>query len=144
MYANEMLDRIHQDANFLKNILWTDEATFTRGGYFNCHNMHHYAPENPHLVQPTRFQIRFKINVWAAIINNKIIGPVELPEIFDSEAYTRFLSYTLPRLLREQDIDINTIWFQQDGAPPHWGLPARRVLNRRFPNRWIGRNSEKF
>ena len=30
--------------------------------------------------------------------------------------------------------------FQQDGAPPHWGLIVRNFLNETFPNRWIGRN----
>ena len=30
--------------------------------------------------------------------------------------------------------------FQQDGAPPHWGLIVRDFLNETFPNRWIGRN----
>ena len=30
--------------------------------------------------------------------------------------------------------------FQQDGAPPHWGLEVRELLNETFPNRWIGRD----
>jgi len=30
------------------------------------------------------------------------------------------------------------IIFQQDGAPPHWGLDIRRFLDATFPNRWIG------
>ena len=30
--------------------------------------------------------------------------------------------------------------FQQDGAPPHWGLIVRDFLNETFPNQWIGRN----
>ena len=30
--------------------------------------------------------------------------------------------------------------FQQDGAPPRWGLIVRDFLNETFPNRWIGRN----
>lgn len=29
--------------------------------------------------------------------------------------------------------------FQQDGAPPHFALAVRQYLDRRFPNRWIGR-----
>lgn len=32
---------------FIENILWTDEATFTRNGMFNMHNIHHWADENP-------------------------------------------------------------------------------------------------
>ena len=33
-----------------------------------------------------------------------------------------------------------TIIFQQDGAPPHWGLHVRQFLNQTFPDRWIGRD----
>ncbi|PNF14410.1 hypothetical protein B7P43_G01717 [Cryptotermes secundus] len=32
-----------------------------------------------------------------------------------------------------------TIIFQQDGAPPHWGLHVRGFLNETFPDRWIER-----
>ena len=30
--------------------------------------------------------------------------------------------------------------FQQDRAPPHWGLAVRQLLNDTFPERWIGRD----
>ena len=33
------------------------------------------------------------------------------------------------------------IIFQQDGAPPHWGLEVCQFLNETFPDRWIGRDS---
>jgi hypothetical protein len=32
------------------------------------------------------------------------------------------------------------VFFQQDGAPPHWGLTERESLIQTFPNRWIGRD----
>ena len=32
-----------------------------------------------------------------------------------------------------------TVYFQQDGAPPHWLTAVREHLNKTFPNRWIGR-----
>lgn len=31
------------------------------------------------------------------------------------------------------------IWFQQDRAPPHYGLEVRQYLDNVFPNHWIGR-----
>lgn len=33
----------------------------------------------------------------------------------------------------------NLLWFQQDGAPPHYGRNVRQWLNEMYPNRWIGR-----
>lgn len=31
------------------------------------------------------------------------------------------------------------LWFQQDGAPPHYALPVRTYLDDIFPQKWIGR-----
>lgn len=46
----------------------------------------------------------------------------------------------MPQLL--EDIPLRAranLIFQQDGAPAHFSRPAREVLNRRYPERWIGR-----
>lgn len=32
-----------------------------------------------------------------------------------------------------------SIWLQQDGAPPHYAGAVRQYLNQVFPRRWIGR-----
>lgn len=37
------------------------------------------------------------------------------------------------------DLNFDTVWFQQDDAPPHFGLEVRNFLNAIFPERWIGR-----
>lgn len=37
------------------------------------------------------------------------------------------------------DIPHPNIWFQQDGAPPHYGVEVRHYLDEIFPNKWIGR-----
>jgi hypothetical protein len=34
---------------------------------------------------------------------------------------------------------IANMWFQQDGAPPHFAMVARAVVDEKYPNRWIGR-----
>ena len=44
--------------------------------------------------------------------------------------------YVAPQLIDSQP----TIIFQQDGAPPHWGLRVRQFLNKTFSDRWIGRD----
>ena len=35
--------------------------------------------------------------------------------------------------------DFAELYFQQDGAPPHYSLAVRAFLNQEFPHRWIGR-----
>jgi hypothetical protein len=39
------------DELFLHNILWTDEACFTREGVFNVHNSHLWTRDNPHVIR---------------------------------------------------------------------------------------------
>lgn len=62
-FAQWMINRKNQNRNFIKNILFTDEATFTRRGVFNWRNSHSWDIENPHLFRPSHFQNEFKINV---------------------------------------------------------------------------------
>jgi hypothetical protein len=38
-------------SSFLHNILWTDEACFTREVVFNVHNSHLWARDNPHVIR---------------------------------------------------------------------------------------------
>lgn len=59
--------------NFLTEILWTDEATFTRAGVTNHRNLHIWAAENPYAVRETTFQHEFSINVWAGIVDDLIL-----------------------------------------------------------------------
>lgn len=67
--------RMHaQNPQFIFNIIWTDEAIFTRGGFFNTHNYHFWAEENPHAIRPTRFQYQFSRNLWAGLFNNSLVS----------------------------------------------------------------------
>jgi hypothetical protein len=38
-----------------------------------------------------------------------------------------------------QSVDHERCLFQQDGAPPHYAIAAREILDRELPNRWVGR-----
>lgn len=49
------------------------------------------------------------------------------------------LQYQIYPAIQVAANNCNQVWFQQDGAPPHYGLHARDYLNNSFPFRWIGR-----
>ncbi|KAF2901301.1 hypothetical protein ILUMI_04879 [Ignelater luminosus] len=70
---------IPKDINFHNKTLFTDEACFTRKGIINVHNEHVYADENQHAIRQRHFQHGFRVNVWAGIIRNCIIGLVSMP-----------------------------------------------------------------
>lgn len=72
--------QIDRDGDFLNNILWFDECKFTNCGFFNRKNEHVWSIENPRVNREIRKQVRFSVNVWAGIYDNKITGPFFLRE----------------------------------------------------------------
>ena len=54
--------------------------------------------------------------------------------------YEQFLTETVADILDHMPLaERRTLWFQQDGAPPHFAIRVRDWLNAHFPGRWIGR-----
>lgn len=126
--------------NFSANILFTDEANFSREAIMNFHNTHIWSQENPHAITETRFQHQFSLNVWAGIIGDYLIGPYFLPQRLTGELYHQFIQNDLPGLLEDVPLRIRTeMWYMHDGAPAHFALNVRQLLNARYQNKWIGR-----
>ncbi|XP_011859711.1 PREDICTED: F-box only protein 39-like [Vollenhovia emeryi] len=74
-FCRWLLQNNEADENFLANIMWTDESLFTRTGLFNCHNEHYYDVINPRVTRTRSFQHRWKLNFWAGILGDRVIGP---------------------------------------------------------------------
>jgi len=81
-------------------ILFTDEAQFNLDGVNNTHNCHVWAGENPHATVESNFQLRFIVNVWCAVLDDQLIGPLILEGRLTGEAYLRFLQEELPGIWR--------------------------------------------
>lgn len=136
-----VVDKTTHTPDFSSNILFTDEATFTRSGIFNSHNTHVWTDENPHVTWRGNYQHRFSLNVWCGIIGNYLIGPHVMPGRLTGALYCQFLIQHLPILLEDVPLaQRQRMWFMHDGAPAHTSLVVREYLNARFPNRWIGQH----
>lgn len=122
---------------YVYNIMFSDEALFTKHGVFNVHNSHEWSRENPHLIRKHYTQFRFSVNVWLGAVNGHLIGPHIFPNTLNGNMYLDFLQNILPNLL--QNINIRRMYFQHDGAPPHYSNGVINHLNQEFPNRWLGR-----
>lgn len=139
-FCAEMMERFNQDNTFFNRIVFSDEATFQLNGTVNRHNCRYWSDENPHWMRESHTQYPQKINVWAGILNHKIIGPFFLDENVNAERYLYLLqTQVLPAIRNLVGDDFNNVWFQQDGAPPHFAINVRQFLNHTFPGRWIGR-----
>lgn len=134
--------------DFGSRVLWTDEASFTRAGISNIHNDHVWSHANPHASTESSFQHQWRLNVWAGIAGEIVVGPIFLPHSLNGQNYLNFLTNELDDALTESLSILgyanlvmgNNLIFQHDGAPAHYARDVREHLNMRF-RQWIGRGS---
>jgi len=69
------LQMLHDDPNFFRYVLFSDEAKFYSDGQLNRHNCHYWSDVNPHWYRPIDHQNRWSIMVWCGIVNGYLIGP---------------------------------------------------------------------
>lgn len=140
-----MMVQLEDDPTILEKILWTDEARFHNNGTVNHHNTHYWSDTNPHWVNECNKQIRWGINVWCGIINDRLIGPYFFENNLNGNSYLNFLKNELPLLIEEISLDqrLNMIW-QHDGAPAHNMLAVRALLDDIFSGKWIGTQGSKI
>ena len=81
--------------------------------------------------------------VWAAMTSEHLIGPYFFEGSVNQESYANMIRFWLIPKLIELGIK-DYVWLQQDGAPAHFSLHVRELLNAEFPDRWIGRGSTSF
>jgi len=135
--ADEILP-ILQNPTLGKLIFFSDEAIFHLSGYVhkNSYRIWDYEKPKETLEYERNSQ---KINVWCAMSSDCIIGPYFFDEeTVTSKNYLKMLKeYFHPILFRKRIV--NSVIFQQDGAPPYFGVDVRAWFNEKFPGRWIGR-----
>lgn len=133
--------RVGDNPLFPTQILWTDEASFSRDGVVNRHNLHYWADVNPHWLREVSHQEQWRTNVWCGIYKDRLIGPIFYDGTLDG---IRFRDMILQGIVTDLIDDLplaeySTMWMQLDGAPAHFRLTVREWLNAAFPGRWIGR-----
>lgn len=139
-FCHWALSKIEENPEFFNLVLFTDEATFHSNGRANRKNFHYYADTNPHFVRPVDQQHRWSINVWGGTVAGRVIGPHFFNGHINGPIFEDFLNEELDDLLEEVPLGVlRTMWFQLDGAPAHFSARVRTVLNRSFPDRWMGR-----
>lgn len=145
-FCENMMNRCNMNPLFIENVLFSDEATFMLNGTVNRQTCRYWSDQNPHWAEEVHTQFPQKVNVWAGIIGRRILGPYFFDATLNGNLYLQFLQEELVPALavlfpNEEDPDLpsDNIWFQQDGAPPHYAANVRRYLEEVFPGRWIGR-----
>ena len=71
---------------------------------------------------------------------DQIIGPYFFDGNVTQESYLGMLQSYLEGFLNNlPQPQRSSMFFQQDGAPPHFATIVRNYLHEQFPGRWIGR-----
>jgi len=65
------------------------------------------------------------VNVWSGLLGNKLIGPFVFNNNSKGNTYKVFLKNELPGLLEDiPSMTRSQMYFQHDGAPPHYTRPV--------------------
>ena len=129
--------RLLEDPMFHQKIVWSNEAKFHINGSVNTHNCTFVSEENPN--NPNEYTANAPgINVWGAVWNEEIVGPVFFETAVTSEEYLELLSkYVYPYIVTQ--LSAHDLIFQQDGTRPYFTEEVRADLNTHLPKKWIGR-----
>jgi len=132
-FASWMLDNWSK----IDQVLWSDESTFSLDGRINRHNCVIWTEENPH-ISTTKALHSPWVMVWIGFSTSIMSPPFFFETTVTSDSYSYLLiNHIIPFLKRKKKFS-STI-FQQDGAPAHFSVNVREILNQNFPKRLIGR-----
>ena len=124
-FCFEVMERANNNRDFIRNICFTDESTFTLN---NEPNIQNWRRENEHRLVHTRTQYPQKVNVWAGIFGHHIIGPFFLEDNLTGETYLNLLQNQIVPAVEEVAVKNQEIWYQMDGCPAHNSLMVRHYL----------------
>lgn len=83
----ELMEGKIRDPEFLKKVCFSDESTFHLNGYVNRHNCRYWCEENPNEYREAHTQRPQKMNVWAGILGDEVIGPFFIEGNLDGPKY---------------------------------------------------------
>ena len=84
-------------------------------------------------------QVKWGINVWCGIIGGNLIGPYFYHHTLTGVKYKDFLLHQIPSLLENLTLEQRkSMYYHQDGAPPHNSYIVRECLTELFGFNWIG------
>jgi transposase len=139
-YCEIVMNKCIHNEDFPKLVLFSDEASFCLNGSVNRHNSRYWSQDNPRWMTEAHTQHPQKVNVWAGLLGTRVVGPYFIEGNLNAISYHELLdTRVIPDLRELLGPEFEDIWFQHDGAPPHFGLQVRELLDETFEDKWIGR-----
>lgn len=125
-------------------VFFSDEAHFHLSGCVNKQNMRYWSGTNPRELHQRPLHSD-RVTVWCALSRVGIIGPYFFEENDRAATVTsaRYLNMIQTFFFTElEQMNLDDIWFQQDGATAHTARVCMDVLRDRFPGRLISKRGD--
>ncbi|XP_018375528.1 PREDICTED: uncharacterized protein LOC108769183 [Trachymyrmex cornetzi] len=144
-FAVWAIDQLNNDVDFGRKIIFSDEAHFHLGGYVNKQNCRIWGSEQPHTIVERPMHPP-RVTVWCGFWSGGIIGPFFFENdagnavTVNGERYRAMLTNFLwPQI---DTMNVDDLWFQQDGATCHTSRLTIDLLRTKFNNRIISRSGD--
>ena len=128
---------VNEDEEFVMKIVWPDEAQFKLNGTVNCHNCVYWAPENLHVHVDKAVNLP-GVNVWCGLSVRGLIGPFFFEGTVTGEVYLEMPHSSILPAIRAL-YENSKVFYQQDGATPHYHRDVWASLDEDLQGHWIGR-----
>ncbi|CAK1579984.1 unnamed protein product [Parnassius mnemosyne] len=139
------MEQSEVDTNFSEKVIFSDEAHFHLDGFVNTQNCRIWDSENPHAIHEKQMHPQ-RVTVWCGFWSGGVIGPyffeneAEIAVTVNGIRYRNMITdFLWPQL---DGMDLDNMWFQQDGATCHTAHETIDLLQQRFPEHIISRNSD--
>ncbi|XP_042225978.1 uncharacterized protein LOC121868990 [Homarus americanus] len=129
--------KVNEDKQFVDKIVWSNEATFKLNGTVNRYNCVYRSLENPKSQVDKEDNVP-GLTVWCGVSSKGIVGPFFFEGTATDAGYFNMLQSSIVPTIHQLYGD-KKVYYQQDGAPPHFHSDIRDCLDTNFPGRWIGR-----
>ncbi|GFY71727.1 putative DD41D transposase [Trichonephila inaurata madagascariensis] len=142
-FSDWALEKMRQDDQFHRKLIFNDEAHFWLNGFVNKQNMWYWVGENPRVRNKKPFHPQ-KITVWCGLHASGVIEPYFFVDDSGRHATVNgdryrvmIIDYFWPEL---EYMDLDSMWFQQDGATSNTAHVTIDLLKNKFDEGVISRN----
>jgi hypothetical protein len=140
----QRLLQLVNEENILQCLVMSDEAHFELTGNVNCQNCRYWSRENPNEIHQRPLHSE-KVTVWCGVARFGVIGPFFFENqtgttvTVNAERYVDMIQNFLVTRLQQLGIEMDSVWFQQDGATAHTANLSMNALRDLFPGHLISR-----
>ena len=136
-FSVEWLEMLERHEEVQDRILWTDECRFGLDETVNTRNCYYYSEMNPHYHREIPLKQEGAM-AWCGISSFGIIGPFFFSSTVTAKSYHHLLVHKIMPAAKKL-FGNDDFWFQQDGAPAHTSNLATKYLDKKKPEKWIGK-----